>query len=235
MPQSTSLIPRSVLFGNPERTSPRLSPDGKRLAWIAPDEGVLNVWVRTIGSEDDRVVTKDRSTGIRMFFWSEDNQRILYLQDTDGDENYHLYAVDLATDESRDLTPFENATVADVITDRNHPNEVLVAVNDRDPQLFDLHRVQLSTGESKREAENPGAYVGWLTDNAFNVRGAQAALEDGGFALLVSPEPDAEFAPFLQWGPEDNGGAKLASRPTTAAFSSKTASRATPPSCTRST
>ena len=207
MPASTSLIPRSILFGNPERTSPRLSPDGKRLAWIAPDEGVLNVWVRTVGAEDDRVVTHDRTTGIRMYFWSEDNQRLLYVQDKDGDENYHLYAVDLATDESRDLTPFENATVADVITDRNHPDEILVAVNDRDPQLFDLHRVNLSTGEMKREAENPGAYVGWLTDNAFNVRGAQAAMPDGGFALLVSSEPGAEFAPFLEWGAEDNGGA----------------------------
>ena len=206
MPE-TVLIPRSILFGNPQRTSPRLSPDGKRLAWIAPDEGVLNVWVRTIGAEDDRVVTRDRSTGIRMFFWSEDNERILYVQDRDGDENFHLYAVDLATSESLDLTPFENATVADVILDRNHPNEALVAVNDRDPQLFDLHRIQLATGESRREAENPGAYVGWLTDNAFILRGAQAALPDGGFALLVSPEPGAEMAPFLEWGPEDNGGA----------------------------
>jgi dipeptidyl aminopeptidase/acylaminoacyl peptidase len=184
-----------------------LSPDGKRLAWIAPEDGVLNVWVRTIGSEDDRVITHDRSTGIRMFFWSEDNRRVLYLQDRDGDENFHLFAVDLETDEIRDLTPFEGATVGDVILDRNHPDEILVAANDRDPQLFDLHRVQLSTGEIQREAENPGAYVGWLTDNAFNVRGAQAALPDGGFALLVSPEPGAEMAPFLEWGPEDNGGA----------------------------
>ena len=206
MPAS-KLIPRTILFGNPQRTSPQLSPDGNRLAWIAPDEGVLNVWVRTIGVDDERIVTRDRSTGIRMFFWSEDSQRILYVQDRDGDENFHLYAVDLATNESLDLTPFENATVADVITDRNHPHEALVAVNDRDPQLFDLHRVQLATGESRREAENPGAYVGWLTDNAFNLRGAQAALPDGGFALLVSPKPGDEMALFLEWGPEDNGGA----------------------------
>ena len=207
MAKISDLIPRAILFGNPERTSPRLSPDGKRLSWLAPDEGVLNVWVRTIGIEDERVVTRDRSTGIRMFFWSEDDRRILYLQDRDGDENYHLYAVDLETGESRDLTPFEGATVSDVITDRNHPDEVLVAVNDRDPQLFDLHRVRLSTGEIQREAENPGAYIGWLTDNAFRVRGAQAALPDGGFVLLVSPEPGAEPAPFLEWSAEDNGGA----------------------------
>ncbi|MEZ5391794.1 MAG: prolyl oligopeptidase family serine peptidase [Bryobacterales bacterium] len=207
MSDTSTLIPRSVLFGNPERTSPSLSPDGAQLAWIAPEEGVLNVWVRTIGGEDERVVTHDRTTGIRMFFWSEDSQRILYVQDRDGDENYHLYAVDLASGESRDLTPFENATVSDVITDKNHPGEVLVAVNDRDPQLFDLHRVQLDSGKSVREAENPGAFVGWLTDNAFRVRGAQAATPEGGFVLLVSQEPGGEMAQFLEWGPEDNGGA----------------------------
>ncbi|MCB1022192.1 MAG: S9 family peptidase [Acidobacteria bacterium] len=207
MSDPSTLIPRSVLFGNPERTSPSLSPDGSKLAWIAPEEGVLNVWVRTIGGDDERVVTHDRTTGIRMYFWSEDSLRILYLQDRDGDENYHLYAVDLTSGESRDLTPFENATVSDIITDQNHPGEVLVAVNDRDPQLFDLHRVQLDTGESSREAENPGAFIGWLTDNAFQVRGAQAATPEGGFLLLVSQEPAGEMEPFLEWGPEDNGGA----------------------------
>ena len=103
MSDPSTLIPRSVLFGNPERTSPSLSPDGSKLAWIAPEEGVLNVWVRTIGGDDERVVTHDRTTGIRMYFWSEDSLRILYLQDRDGDENYHLYAVDLTSGESRDL------------------------------------------------------------------------------------------------------------------------------------
>lgn len=201
------MIPRSVLFGNPERTSPRLSPDGEKTAYLAPDEGVLNVWLKTPDTDEDRVVTHDRSTGIRMFFWSRDSRRILYLQDCDGDENFHLYAVDLATGKATDLTPYEGATVGDVITDRNHPNEVLVAVNARDPQLFDLHRVDLNSGASKLEAENPGAYVGWLTDNEFRVRGATAATPDGGFQLLVSKPPGGGFEPFLAWGPNDNGGA----------------------------
>ena len=69
------LISRDVLFGNPERTSPRLSPDGKRLAWIAPDKkNVLQVWVKTIGKNDDKVVTADKKRGIRSYLWAEDDQ-----------------------------------------------------------------------------------------------------------------------------------------------------------------
>src|SRR3954468_11736139 len=83
------LLPRETLFGNPERTSPRLSPDGKRLAWIAPDKkNVLQVWVKTIGTDDDKVVTADKKRGIRQYFWTQDNKTIAYLQDNDGDENF---------------------------------------------------------------------------------------------------------------------------------------------------
>lgn len=201
------LIPRSALFGDPTRTRPRLSPDARRMAYLAPDEGVLNVWVRTVGQEDDHVLTRDRSTGIRMYAWAETGDRILYLQDLDGDENFHLYAVDLVGGEPVDLTPHEGATVGDLITDPNHPTEILVGLNARDPQLFDLHRIDLATGESWVEAQNPGAYVGWLTDHQFRVRGATVAQEDGGFGLLVSKSVEAGFEPFLRWGPEDNGSA----------------------------
>ena len=201
------LISRSILFGNPTRTSPRLSPDARRMAYLAPDDGVLNVWLRTIGEEDDHVVTRDRTTGIRIFSWAETGDRILYLQDLDGDENFHLFAVDLQGGDPVDLTPHEGATVGDLITDPNHPTELLVGLNARDAQLFDLHRIDLATGESYVEAKNPGNYVGWLTDHQFRVRGATVAQEDGGFGLLVSKTPGAEFQPFLRWGPEDNGGA----------------------------
>ena len=94
--QLPPLIPRETLFGNPERVSPRLSPDGKRLAWIAPDKkNVLQVWVKTIGADDDKVVTADKKRGIRTYSWSEDNKTLLYAQDNDGDENFHVYGVDL--------------------------------------------------------------------------------------------------------------------------------------------
>jgi len=93
----SSLIPRSVLFGNPERSAPEISPDGAQLAYLAPDQGVLNVWVRTLGKTDDRVVTNDRKRGIRNFVWQYDSKNILYAQDKDGDENWHVYQTNLAS------------------------------------------------------------------------------------------------------------------------------------------
>ncbi len=202
-----TLIPREVLFGNPERAMPRLSPDGGRMGYLAPDSGVLNVWLRTVGQEDDRVITHDRKSGIRTFFWSEDGRYVLYMQDRDGDENWHLYSVDFESGVIRDLSPFEGVRVDDVFTDRNHPGEILIAMNLRDRQISDLYRVDLATGAVRPEAENPGNYVGWLTDHEFRVRGATAAQPDGGFALLVSKQPEAEFEPILRWGPEDKGAA----------------------------
>ena len=88
--------------------SPKLSPDGKKLAWIAPDEkNVLQVWVKTVGQEDGKKVTADRKRGIRQYLWAQDDRTLLYLQDADGDENFHVYGVDLASGNVRDLTPFQ--------------------------------------------------------------------------------------------------------------------------------
>ena len=106
----TDLIPRTVLFGNPERTLPRLSPDGTRLAWIAPNDGVLNVWVAPLRIASDnaidfaaaRVVTDDRDRGIRWCSWAHDGRHLLYIQDTGGDENWRLHDVNLETTRRRD-------------------------------------------------------------------------------------------------------------------------------------
>src|ERR1019366_7974354 len=108
MVTSIPLIPRQVLFGNPERISPRIAPDGKRMAWIAPRDGVLNVWVAPVGDLGEaEVVTDDRDRGIRAYFWAHDGRHLLYVQDKGGDENWRLYAVDLQDGGVRDLTPFD--------------------------------------------------------------------------------------------------------------------------------
>ena len=107
------LIPREVLLGNPVKASPRISPDGTRLSYLAPsDKGVLNVWVRTIGKTDDIQVTNDTHRGIRIHFWAEDGKHLMYLQDLNGDENFHVYSVDLETKVVRDLTPFQGIKAA---------------------------------------------------------------------------------------------------------------------------
>src|SRR2546421_4426120 len=113
------IIPRDDLFGNPEKVSPKVSPDGKWLAYIAPDEGVLNVWVRTLGQTDDRAVTKDRKRGIRAFFWAYDGEHLLYVQDSEGDENWHVWSVGLTSGIIRDITPFLGVQARVVATDHN--------------------------------------------------------------------------------------------------------------------
>jgi dipeptidyl aminopeptidase/acylaminoacyl peptidase len=138
------LIPREVLFGNPERVSPAISPDGTRLAWIAPHEGVLNVWVAPAGSGSGvdwsaaQVVTDDRDRGIRMFAWAHDGRHLLYLQDTGGDENWRLHDVDLETMDRRDLTPFDGVQARVIAMERKFPTELLVGLNRDNPELHDV-------------------------------------------------------------------------------------------------
>jgi dipeptidyl aminopeptidase/acylaminoacyl peptidase len=180
------LIPRDVLFGNPERAGPEISPDGKYLAYLKPDDkNVLQVWVRSVDKEDERVVTADPKRGIRQYHWPHDGKHLLYLQDADGDENYHLYAVNLETKQTRDLTPHKGVRVQGVDLDRNFPNEVLVGMNKRNKALFDMHRIKLDSGEDTLDTENPGMALGFATDAKFQVRACTVARADGGYELKV--------------------------------------------------
>ncbi len=206
------LIPRSVLFGNPERTSPHLSPDGTQLAWIAPLDGVLNVWVAAVGAGADstsgvdwdaaRAVTQDTDRGIRFCLWAQDGRHVLYIQDVGGDENWRLYDVDVVTGERRDLTPFEGIHATLIAASKRKPGEVLVGVNKDNPQLHDVYRLSLATGELVKEIENPG-YAGWLADEDLLVRGAIAPLPDGSFDLLVRDDADGDWRTLLSIPAED--------------------------------
>ncbi len=197
------LIPREVLFGNPEKISPQLSPDGKFLAYIAPDKGVLNVWVRTVGKTDDHVVTNDRDRGIRYYGWAYNNRDLVYIQDIGGDENWHLYAVEMATKKTRDLTKFPGVRAQNVMMDPNFPNEILIGLNIDNEQLHDVYRISLSTNTCKKEESNPGDIVGWLTDTNFKLRGALARTMDGGFQMRVRDDATSLWRPLVTWHSED--------------------------------
>jgi dipeptidyl aminopeptidase/acylaminoacyl peptidase len=202
------LIPRSVLFGNPERTSPQISPDGGSLAWIAPRDGVLNLWVAPVGGESGvdwaaaRPVTEDTDRGIRAFAWGRDGRHVLYVQDVGGDENWRLYDVDPETLARRDLTPFEGIHASIIGTSKRRPDEVLVGINADNPQLHDVYRLRLSSGELVKEIENPG-YAAWLADEDLAVRGALAPLPDGSFNVLVRDTGEGEFRQLLTIPAED--------------------------------
>ena len=198
------LISRDILFGNPERTSPALSPDGKRLAWLAPDtNNVLQVWVKTVGKDDNKIITADKKRGIRQYFWAKDNRNLLYLQDSDGDENFHAYGVDLDSGNVRDYTPFQGVRAQ--ITDLNpdFPNEVLLDLNLRDRALFDVYRLNLKNGALELDTQNPGDVAGWGADAQFRVRSAQIATPEGGTEIRVRADQQSPWKTFLKVGPEE--------------------------------
>jgi dienelactone hydrolase len=195
------LIPRSVLFGNPDHASPTVSPDGTLLGWVAPDEGVLNVWVEPIdGPAPARAVTHDRDRGVRSYAFCHDDEHLLYVQDNAGDESWRLYLLELATGDTKLVTPGEGVQARILGHNRWHPGTVLVGLNDRDPQLHDVHSLELATGRLSLLLRNPG-FLDWLIDTDLQVRGG--ATMDGDGAITVHLGRDGAFAPFLVIPPDD--------------------------------
>ena len=200
--QQPELIPRSVLFGNPTRLSPAISPDGGRLAYIAPVDGILNVWVGTLGGDDFRPVTDDRDRGIRFFSWAQDNRHLLYIQDRGGDEDWHAYATDLAAGGTRDLTPFDGIQARLLAMDKDFPDTLLLGMNRRTPELHDVYRLDLPSGEMTVVAENPG-YADWVADRRLQVRGALQPTPDGGMLMLVRDTQEDAWRTIHAVGLED--------------------------------
>lgn len=197
------LIPRSVLFGNPTYALPSLSPDGRWLGYVAPRDGVLNVWV---APADDpaaaRPVTDDRGQGIRMFGFCHDDRTLYYLHDDDGDENWRLHLLDLTTDTDRCVTPFSQVQVQVLAHERWHPTTMMLALNRDNPQLHDVYRLDLTDDSLTKVEENPG-YAGYVLDTDLTVRMAVAMTADGGTEYFLRQRPDDEFDSWLTVGPED--------------------------------
>jgi dipeptidyl aminopeptidase/acylaminoacyl peptidase len=200
------LIPLRDLFGNPERALARPSPDRARLAWLAPDRGRLNVWVSPLEGGEARAVTADRERGIQSFFWSRDSSRILYLQDRGGDENHHLWCVELdGAAGARDLTPFEGVKAGVVDLPRATPGQVLVSLNLRDRSVFDVHRLSLDAGALELVAQNPGNVSRWVVDRQGRVRGAHAQTPSGDYEVWVRDDEAGPFRVLAEYANEDGG------------------------------
>jgi len=198
----TGLIPREILFGNPDKSSARISPDGKNLSFLAPSNGVMNVWV---GPVDDvksaRPVSNDRKRGIRTYFWVYTNQHILYLQDADGDENYHVYAVDLKSGKTEDLTPLPKVRAEIQEVSPHFPNEVLVGLNNRDPSFHDIYRLDVATGKKTLVLKNT-EFAGVTTDDDFNVRFGVKFAPDGS-QVLYQPDGKSVWKEYLKIPSDD--------------------------------
>jgi dipeptidyl aminopeptidase/acylaminoacyl peptidase len=183
-PAPPPLLPRELLFGNPERVNGQVSPDGRWLGYIAPRDGVLNVYVAPSDDPDAaRPVTNDRLRGIRGYSFAFTGNHVLYGQDVGGDENFQVFAVDLTSGEEKVLTP-KGARAGIAALSRLHPDEVVISVNDRDPMFFDLLRVNLVSGEQSRLLENK-EFSNLYVDRNFALRYAGKQTADGGQELFV--------------------------------------------------
>ena len=186
------LIPRAVLFGNPERTMPKISPDGKHLAFTMPAEGVMNVFVAPVGDVGHPVqVTFDKTRPIGQFSWSVDGRWVIYQQDAAGDENFHVFRVGIDGKNPLDLTPGKAVRAQIFGTSHARPGVIAVGVNARDPQLHDVFEVDLATGKSTLRLENTG-YADFTLDDELKVRFATTMEADGGNRWYVR-DPNGTF------------------------------------------
>jgi dipeptidyl aminopeptidase/acylaminoacyl peptidase len=189
------LIPREALFGNPERAAGRVSPDGKWLSWIAPRDGVLNIWVApTANPSQARAMTSEKLRPIRSYFWAPNSQQILYVNDKGGDENFLLYGVNVKSGVERKLTPFEKTRVQVVGISPLVPGRILVGLNNRDAKWHDVHSLDLATGKLTPVLINTGGYSSFLADQKLMVRGALKSRTDGGndYYRVSNNKVDAE-------------------------------------------
>lgn len=204
------LIPHSVLFGNPSYLLPEISPDGTRLLYLAPYDGVLNVWTAPVDRPHEaRAVTRDRGRGVRTYGLCHDDRTLFYLRDENGDESWRLYLVDLVTGEERCATPFDGVQARVLAHNRWHPTIVLIGLNKDRPALHDVYRLDLVTGRLDKVAENPG-YLGWILDTDLRVRGGTVMKPDGGMSVFLDPPEGAEGAPpWLDVPYEDAMGTRI--------------------------
>ncbi len=201
--RETDLIPRRALYGNAERNLATVSRDGERLAFLAPVDGVMNVWVSPLESIDEaRPVTQDVRRGIPFYIWPYNSDFILHLQDTAGDENWHLFATHLGTLETRDLTPYDCIHARVLSISPRCPDDVLVEINNRDERIHDIYRINIVSGELKLEFENDIGATQFVADHNSNVRLARLSAPDGG-AQFFHRYAHGEWSKLMDVGSED--------------------------------
>jgi len=186
------LVDRELFFGDPEISASQLSPDGKWMSFIKPFNGARNIWIKAADEPFDsaRPVTAD-DRPVPGYFWSRDSRYVLYVQDKDGDENFHVWAVDPAGEvgeggvpAARNLTPVDGVRAQIYSVPKNAPEVILVGMNDRDPSFHDIYKVDIATGERVLVKQNDEGVGFWMFDLEGELRLAYRQLPDGGTELL---------------------------------------------------
>jgi dipeptidyl aminopeptidase/acylaminoacyl peptidase len=199
----TQLIARTALFGNPVRAQARLSPDGRYMSFLAPKNGVLNVWLAPFGKLDAaKPITDDKKRGIRQHLWADDGKHILFLQDEGGDENWRVYSVDVESRKQVDLTPLDKVRAEIVGLSHERPDIALIALNDRTPEYHDLYEINIASGERKLVERNEQEFAGYLEDLQLRPRVAVKTLPDGGGEIYRNTGKGWES--LLKYGRDDS-------------------------------
>ena len=200
------LIPREVLFGNPEIAGVELSPDGTRIAYLAPYEGVLNLWVRDLeGRDKPRLLTRKKDRPQQSAVWTPDGRFLLSGRDAKGDENTVLVRIDPRTGETVDLTPPSGVLAVIAASDRDVPGEVVIGLNDRDPRYHDLYVLDIASGErTLLHRVDDGRPVGvQRLEGAWHPYLRTEALANGGQAYELRLPGKKEWRPFLKFEFDD--------------------------------
>ncbi|MBP1768658.1 MAG: peptidase prolyl oligopeptidase, partial [Candidatus Aminicenantes bacterium] len=197
------LIPRAVLLEESQRGNPVLSPDGRRIAYCAPHNGVQNIWLKTVGKDDDRTVTEFSQNGIDYCYWQADSRHVLYFRDEAGNENTHLFQTDVGTGRTRDLTPLKGARAMYPIMEAHYPDLLLIHINARDERFFDLYRLDLRTGALQLDTENPGDVARFHADHRLRVRAADVTKPDNSAEVRVRDDEKTPWRTLIAWGAEE--------------------------------
>lgn len=200
------LVPRAAFFGPALFRDPRLSPDGRMVAYVAPDvRGIDAVWTAPVATRAGQLVSAFDRSGIKLVGWTADSTGLLILADATGDEADHLFVVDVATSTIRDLTPYPGVKAQDVLVSAGRPRELLTALNRRDRRVFDVYRVNLDTGEVLLDTANPGLVLSWVADSKFVIRAATSFDPDTAETLLlVRNSADSPWRTLGRWAFEDS-------------------------------
>jgi len=201
--EAAPLIPRDHLFGNPTRAGGQISPDGKWLSWLAPKDGVLNIWIAPADDQSKaKAVTSSTDRPIRSHFWSPDAKSVAYIQDKGGDENFLLYKIDVETGEETNLTPFENTRVQIVGASETIKDKMLIGLNNRDPQFHDVYLLDIPSGDLELVYENTG-YAGFAADDSLTLRMAMRQNAQGGTDYFEITDGVVADEPFETTAMED--------------------------------
>ena len=194
----TRQIPLEDFFRNSERTGYQLSPDGSYISYMAPYKDRLNVFVRRVDETDEHAIriTNETERSVAGYMWA-DNQRLLYMKDTAGDENYQLYGVHRDGSDDRAYTAFDGVRTSLIDDLEEQQGVVMIGMNKRNPEVFDPYRLNIETGELTLLAENPGNIQGWMTDHNGRLRVATAIVDGVNTQILYRDTEDEPFKPVL--------------------------------------